>query len=109
MANHKSRSLRWLAPVALVGAVGLAACGDDDTTESTRTVGAAAIGSDRHLENQAAEIAERSAELDNAANTYGSDTMPNPWEAGNRAAQEALDESSSNDEFVPGTRHMPVG
>ena len=62
MSNYKIRSLRWLAPVVIVGAVGLAACGDEDASESAETVDAAAadIGSDRHLDNQAAEIAERS-------------------------------------------------
>jgi hypothetical protein len=58
MASTKHKALRWLAPVALVGVVGLAACGDDDA-DSARTadVGVAAVGSDRHLENQAAEAA----------------------------------------------------
>ncbi|HEX6569865.1 MAG TPA: hypothetical protein VF015_11890 [Acidimicrobiales bacterium] len=148
-----------MAPLAIVGAVGLAACGDEAASDSTRTAGvasvAAANGSDRHLQNQAesiaasvrgqradsarltaeaeayesrtpaaivvgsdvhlanqateiaertapvgsdvhlanqaAEIAERQDKLDNAAETYGQET-PEP----------------SNDEFVPGTRRMPV-
>ena len=45
MASTKHRALRWLAPVALVGVVGLAACGDDEA-DSTRTAnaGVAAVG-----------------------------------------------------------------
>jgi hypothetical protein len=30
MSNHTIMSLRWLAPMALVGALGLGACGGDD-------------------------------------------------------------------------------
>jgi hypothetical protein len=66
MSNFKRKSLSWLAPVAMVGAIGLAACGDEDATE-TATAGAAAVGSDQHLKNQAAEIA------DQATQTHGSD------------------------------------
>ncbi len=59
MADYRIKTLSWLAPLALVGSVGLAACGDEDASESTRTVSPAALarGSDVHLENQAAEIA----------------------------------------------------
>jgi hypothetical protein len=41
MADSRIRSLRWLAPVVVVGAVGLAACGDESASDSTRTVDAA--------------------------------------------------------------------
>jgi hypothetical protein len=129
MADNRFRKLGWLAPLALVGAVGVAACGDEDASDTVRTASveasrgsdqhlynlaaeieasSAVEGSDVHLHNQAAEAAEQQVQLDNAAETYGDDGMPNPWEAGNRAAQEALDEESSNDEFVPGTRRVPV-
>ena len=129
MAENRIRKLGWLAPLALVGAVGVAACGDEDASDTVRTASveaspgsdqhlhnlaaeieasSAVEGSDVHLHNQAAEAAEQQAQLDNAAETYGDDGMPNPWEAGNRAAQEALDEESSNDELVPGTRRVPV-
>jgi hypothetical protein len=150
MAENRIRKLGWLAPLALVGAVGVAACGgDEDASDTVRTASveasrgsdqhlfnlaaeieassavegsdvhlhnqaaeieasSAVEGSDVHLHNQAAEAAEQQAQLDNAAETYGDDGMPNPWEAGNRAAQEALDEESSNDEFVPGTGRVPV-
>ncbi len=61
MAHLRSnRAVRWFAPVALVGAVGLVACGDGSTDAdvSARTVApaAAVVGSDVHLANQAAEI-----------------------------------------------------
>jgi hypothetical protein len=121
------RTWRWLAPVALVGVVGLAACGDDDASVSTRTadVGAAA-GSDQHLENQAAEIAVRSAaagsdrHLENLAAEIGerssAESGVNVWTAGDRAASERLtaeaeqyrESQASPEEYVPGTRHMPM-
>jgi hypothetical protein len=63
MSKFKIASLRWLAPVALVGAVGLAACGDEDATEGSRTAGfpgvAGVVGSDQHLRNQAEAITDR--------------------------------------------------
>jgi hypothetical protein len=36
MSNVRKRALRWAAPVAVVAAIGLAACGDGDD-ETTRT------------------------------------------------------------------------
>ena len=163
-SSTKKKALGWVAPLAMVGALGLAACGDGDDDAAADTVRTADVasangsdehlynqaadaarsagratngsdvhlvnqaaeaadlaaresvngsdvhlanqaadaaeresassvnGSDVHLSNQAAEAAERSAQLDNAANTYADD--------------EAQD--TSNDEFVPGTRHMPA-
>jgi hypothetical protein len=110
--------VRWFAPVALVGAVGLVACGGDssDSDVSARTAAPAAgvvgsdvhlenqaaelasqaqsaSGSDIHLENQAAELAEQQAHTDGNAATMSSDTQP---------------DETSNDDFVPGTRRMPV-
>ena len=180
MSNFSKRALRWAAPVALVGALGLAACGSSDTTEAVRVAApsaigagsdqhlnnkavelaqeqrafrAASVGSDQHLNNQAAEIAsqranraasdrltgqaeqiqraeaarlaaqaerfERSAHLEGQANTYSG------IEVGNRAAQMAQAEQyvqqqqdradsnssgndSDNDDFLPGSRHVPV-
>jgi precorrin-6B methylase 1 len=181
MTNLTRKPWRWLAPVALVGAVGLAACGDDDVV-STRTAdlsaaerSEAAAGSDQHLRNQAAEIAERSeavagsdqhlrnqaaeiaerseavagsdqhlrnqaaeiAERSEAvagsdqhlrnqaaeiAERSGTESGPNVWTAGDRAAaarltaqaeQYADQQSDGQDrqdqqEFVPGTRRMPM-
>ena len=158
MTNSKIRTLRWIAPVAMAGVLGFAACGGADAAEEARTEArVASRGSDTHLYNQAeqaqrvaqtehlervasaraaaaAEQAELDAKLEGSAKTSGvssgnraalaaeaeryveqleanaqstrssDDTMPNPWEAGNRAVAEA----NSNDEFVPGTRHMPV-
>ena len=61
MAHLRSnRAVRWFAPVALVGAVGLVACGDSstdaDVSARTAAPAAAVVGSDVHLQNQAAEI-----------------------------------------------------
>ena len=108
MFEFKTKPWRWLAPVALVGAVGLAACGDEDATVSTRNADVgAAVGSDQHLQNQAHEIAARS----------GSDSGPNVWDAGDRAAAARLtgqaeryaeQQQEEQQQFVPGSRHMPV-
>ena len=63
MSYFSKRALRWAAPVALVGALGLAACGDNDDTAAVRVAAPSAVGlgSDQHLNNQAAEIARASA------------------------------------------------
>lgn len=67
MSKLTIKSLRWLAPLALAGTLGLAACGDDDAKASAETVERSqGYGSDRHLEIMAADIAERSR-------GYGSD------------------------------------
>jgi hypothetical protein len=93
-----------VALVGVVGAVGLAACGDEDAADSTRTadVGAveraeAAAGSDQHLYNQAAAIAER------AEAAAGSDQHLH-----NQAAEIADQQADQEGEFVPGTRRMPM-
>jgi hypothetical protein len=89
MSYFSKRALRWAAPVALVGALGLAACGNSDDTEPVRVAApsVAGLGSDQHLNNEAAEIArdqraneaasarlageaERQAHLDGNAGTY---------------------------------------
>jgi lipoprotein NlpI len=72
MANSRIRSLRWLAPVAVVGAVGLAACGDESASDSTRTVGAATTDNRAALDHEASVyvdmLEERaSANTDNRA------------------------------------------
>jgi hypothetical protein len=63
MSYFSKRALRWAAPVALVGALGLAACGDGDDTEAVRVAApsAAGLGSDQHLANKAEELARASA------------------------------------------------
>jgi hypothetical protein len=90
MSYDSKRALRWAAPVALVGALGLAACGDNDDTEAVRLAApsVAGLGSDQHLNNAADEMAraqraneaasarlaaeaERQAHLDGNAETYG--------------------------------------
>jgi len=107
MAKTRIRKLGWLASVALVAAGGLAACGDEDVTETGAAASAeASRGSDQHLYNQAAEIAARSAVEGSDVHLYnqaaeiaesqdvtpadGTDAAPNVWEAGNRAAEAAL-------------------
>jgi hypothetical protein len=61
--SYFRRALRWVAPFALVGALGLAACGDNDDTEAVRVAApsAAGVGSDQHLANKAEELARASA------------------------------------------------
>jgi hypothetical protein len=159
MTNSKIRTLRWIAPVAMAGVLGFAACGGESAAEDARTEArVVSRGSDTHLYNQAEAIAERSvsrgsdthlynqadqaervaqaehldrvasaraaaaaeqaeldAKLEGSAKTAG-------VSSGNRAALAAQAEryveqlvanaestqDSSSQEFVPGTRHMPV-
>jgi hypothetical protein len=63
MSYFSKRALRWAAPVALVGTLGLAACGNSDDTEAVRVAApnAVGVGSDQHLANQAEELARASA------------------------------------------------
>jgi hypothetical protein len=114
MAESKIRKLGWMAALTLVAAGGLAACGDQDATD-TGTASAARVeaarGSDQHLYNQAAEIAATSAMNGSDQHLYNQaaeiartqsqaesgtagvatdDATPNAWEAGNRAAAAAL-------------------
>jgi hypothetical protein len=117
MSYFSKRALRWAAPVALVGALGLAACGDNDDTQAVRVAApsAAGLGSDQHLANKAEELARasavagsdqhlsnRAAELANEQRAYqaASDRLTAQAEqyqrsvaAGNRAAQMAQAES----------------
>jgi hypothetical protein len=53
MSSSRIRSLRWLAPVVVVGAVGLAACGDEGASDSTRTVGAGSTSNRAALAHEA--------------------------------------------------------
>jgi len=110
MTNTSMRALRWVAPIALVGAIGLAACGDggSDETIRTETPGEIALGSDQHLVNQANEIANQvrsnraqSARLTAAAERY-------ERQAGLDGSAETHGPDSSTDEFVPGSRRMPL-
>jgi hypothetical protein len=117
MSYFSKRALRWAAPVALVGALGLAACGSSDDTEAVRVAAPSAVGlgSDQHLTNQAEELARASAgagrdhhQYNTAAekarppraNEAASDRLTaqaeqyeRSVEAGNRAAQMAQAES----------------
>jgi hypothetical protein len=83
MSYFSKRALRWAAPVALVGALGLAACGNDDT-EAVRVAApsVAGLGSDQHLNNKAEELARASA-------SAGSDQHLN-----NRAAELSREQRS---------------
>jgi len=147
----RNRAVRWVAPVALVGAVGLIACGDDssDVTARTASAPAAVVGSDVHLENRAADIADQvlidhldnqadamavaarinsgsdvhlenqsadiEARLDSGSDVHLANQAAEAAErqahlAGNAATHAAQDDTSdsSDDEFVPGSRRMPV-
>jgi hypothetical protein len=173
MSNFSKRALRWAAPVVLVGALGLAACGNGDDTEAVRVAApsVAGLGSDQHLANKAEELARASAvagsdqhlanvaaELANQQRAYqaASDRLTAqaeqyqrsaPVAASNRAAlmaqaesyvEQQQDRAESNqavqmtkapayvrwlqdraesnssadnpygDEFLPGSRHVPV-
>ena len=59
MRNSGKRGLRWAALVALVGAMGLAACGDGSPAETVRTASPSesAVGSDQHPVNQTEVVA----------------------------------------------------
>ncbi len=140
MAHLRSnRAVRWFAPVALVGAVGLVACGDGSTDAdvSARTVApaAAVVGSDVHLQNQAAEIAKRTelssgsdvhlvnqaaeiaegqADVSSGTDVYLANQAAEIAErdahlAGNAQSHATRDtDDATDDEFVPGSRRMPT-
>ena len=117
MAHLMSKPVRWLAPVALIGAVGLAACGDSsDSDVSARTAApaAAAVGSDVHLQNQAAELAGQAQSINGSdvhlQNQAAELAEQQAHTDGNAvtASRSAEDDGTSNHDFVPGTRRMPV-
>jgi hypothetical protein len=71
MADNRIRKLSWLAPLALVAAGGLAACGDKVVSETgTDASVEASRGSDQHLYNQASEIEARSEVLGSDVHLY---------------------------------------
>ncbi|HEX6568195.1 MAG TPA: hypothetical protein VF015_03490 [Acidimicrobiales bacterium] len=87
MSSYTMKSVRWLAPLALVGVVGLAACGDETASEAAVGSGnraALAAEAERYVDLQQGRAGERGVE------PSGSDSGPNVFEAGNRAAAEAL-------------------
>jgi hypothetical protein len=112
MADTRNRKLGWLAALMLIAAGGLAACGEEAVTETAPAAGveasrgsdqhlynhaaeiaersAAVVGSDVHLYNQAAEIAQSQTQPDATVEAAATDAAPNVWEAGNRAAAAAL-------------------
>ena len=116
MSYFSNRALRWAAPVALVGALGLAACGNDDT-EAVRVAApsvagsgsdqhlanmseelarvSASAGSDQHLNNTAAELSreQRSYQAASDRLTAQAEQYERAVQAGNRAAQMAQAES----------------
>ena len=116
MSYFSKRALRWAAPVALVGALGLAACGNDDT-EAVRVAApsvagfgsdqhlsnmseelaraSASAGSDQHLNNRAAELSreQRSNQAASARLTAQAEQYQRAVKAGNRAALKAQGES----------------
>jgi hypothetical protein len=96
MSYFSKRALRWAAPVALVGALGLAACGDSDDTEAVRVAApsAAGLGSDQHLANQAEKLARASASV-------GSDQHLN-----NQAAELAQEQRAFRAASVGSDQHL---
>jgi hypothetical protein len=76
MSYFSKRALRWTAPVALVGALGLAACGGNDSDEAIRTNAgpvAQASGLDNHLDIRATELAQQERAYRAAAASVGLD------------------------------------
>jgi len=76
MSYFSKRALRWAAPVALVGALGLAACGNgDDAVVQTRAPAAPSAadvaGSDQHLNNVAEQVHEARANAAASARLQG--------------------------------------
>ena len=76
MSYFSKRALRWAAPVALVGALGLAACGDDgdaavQTGAPAAPSAADVAGSDQHLSNLAEEVREARANAAASARLQG--------------------------------------
>jgi hypothetical protein len=76
MSYFSKRALRWAAPVALVGALGLAACGDgDDAAVQTRAAAAPSAadvaGSDQHLSNLVEQAREARANAAASARLQG--------------------------------------
>jgi hypothetical protein len=110
MSYFSKRALRWAAPVALVGALGLAACGGSGDSEPVRVAApsgvnawlseqaierVAQLDNDQHLNNKAAELAQEQ-EAFRAAADAGSDQHLNNQAAeiasqrANRAASARL-------------------
>jgi hypothetical protein len=96
MSYFSKRALRWAAPVALVGALGLAACGNGDDTEAVRVAApsAAGLGSDQHLANKAEELAR-------ASSAAGSDQHLN-----NKAAELAEEQRAFRAASVGSDQHL---
>jgi hypothetical protein len=124
MAKRSTRALRWAAPIALVGALGIAACGDDDDNTQVAAPRPAAV-TDNHLDIRAAEIREeqgaqraasdrlaaqaehyeRQAHLEGQAETHGNSddgSVPTNSDA------DIPDGNPYGDEFLPGSRHVPA-
>ena len=57
----------------------------------------------RHRAAQKAEESEREAHLDGQAKTHGGDRGPD-----NRAESNSTDSNPYDDEFLPGSRHVPT-
>ena len=139
LARKRFTAIRWIAPLAFAGALGLGACGDGSgSDESVRTISpaSAAAGSDVHLANQAADIAARTASVDGSdvhLVNMATDTALRTPPSGDTAYGTALeaegvendahldgnaetygrdDGTSGNDDpsddYVPGSRHMPL-
>lgn len=131
------RPIRLLVAPAVVAVALLAACGGNDPGEVTGTAPDRADARARARLEAQAEQYERDAHLQGQARTYGAPAerqdavRPNSREAGNRALAERLERrahlegqarthsnadssegappnETSDEEFVPGSRHMPM-
>jgi hypothetical protein len=105
MSYFSKRALRWAAPVALVGALGLAACGNsDDSDEAIRTNAgpvAQASGLDNHLDIRATELAQQERADRAAAASVGLDNhldIRAKQLARERAEQQLLDRQAGSNE-----------
>jgi hypothetical protein len=115
MSYFRTRALRWAAPVALVGVIGLTACGDDADSTKAETVAERPGSSAASIRASQAAEAERYVELqqDRAASVSSNRaSLAAEAEAYVELQQERAASSStesSTDGFVPGSRHMPIG
>ena len=105
MSYISKRALRWAAPVALVGALGLAACGNGDDTEPVRVAAPSApgVGSDQHLNNMSEGFARASASagsdqhLNNMAAEIASQRANQAWSARMTGQAEQFERSAHLD------------
>jgi hypothetical protein len=98
MSYFSKRALRWAAPVALVGALGLAACGNGDDTEAVRVAAPSVVGfdSEQQLANEAERLASQRANRAASARLTGQAEQIQRAEAARLAAQAEQFERSAH-------------